>query len=125
MKKVTCPYCGSEAELVDSKIIYGRSYGMIYLCSNYPACEALVGAHKQSLKPLGRLANAELRSLRKKAHRFFDPLWKSGRMPREKAYAWLGKQMGIPKKLTHIAYFDEEQCRKVISICMDHRNCLL
>lgn len=27
-----CPYCGKPTEYVDSSIIYGRSYGMIYLC---------------------------------------------------------------------------------------------
>ena len=26
-----CPYCGKPTEYVDSSIIYGRSYGMIYL----------------------------------------------------------------------------------------------
>lgn len=27
-----CPYCGNRTEYVDSSVIYGRSYGMIYLC---------------------------------------------------------------------------------------------
>ena len=26
-----CPYCGKPTEFVDSSVIYGRSYGMIYL----------------------------------------------------------------------------------------------
>ena len=59
MRKVYCDYCGREAEFVDSKIIYGRSYGKIYLCRN---CMAYVGVHKGTDKPLGRLANAELRN---------------------------------------------------------------
>ena len=32
MRNVYCPYCGRQAEYVDSKVIYGRSYGMAYLC---------------------------------------------------------------------------------------------
>ena len=66
MRKVYCDYCGRETEYVDSKVIYGKSYGKIYLCRN---CMAYVGVHKGTDKPLGRLANAELRNW-KKAARF-------------------------------------------------------
>lgn len=38
-----CPYCGKPTEFVDSSVIYGRSYGMIYLCRD---CRAYVGVHK-------------------------------------------------------------------------------
>ena len=38
-----CPYCGNRTEYVDSSVIYGRSYGMIYLCWD---CMAYVGVHK-------------------------------------------------------------------------------
>lgn len=34
MRKVYCDYCGRETEYVDSKVIYGKSYGKIYLCRN-------------------------------------------------------------------------------------------
>lgn len=70
MRKVHCDYCGRRAEYVDSKVIYGKSYGMIYLCRN---CMAYVGVHKGSDKPLGRLANAQLRHWKKEAHAAFDP----------------------------------------------------
>ena len=76
MRKVYCDYCGRETEYVDSKVIYGKSYGKIYLCRN---CMAYVGVHKGTDKPLGRLANAELRNWKKAAHAVFDPLWKYGR----------------------------------------------
>ena len=52
MRKVYCDYCGRQAEYVDSKIVYGKSYGMMYLCRN---CMAYVGVHKGTDKPLGRL----------------------------------------------------------------------
>ena len=64
MRKVYCDYCGRQAEYVDSKVIYGKSYGMMYLCRN---CMAYVGVHKGTDKPLGRLANAELRYWKKAA----------------------------------------------------------
>lgn len=115
MKKVFCDYCGRRAEYVDSKIIYGKSYGMIYLCRN---CMAYVGVHKGTDKPLGRLANAELRRWKKEAHAAFDPLWQRGRFRgrRNDAYRWLAEQMGIPVEETHIGMFDVEQCRRAIQI---------
>ena len=87
MRKVYCDYCGRQAEYVDSKVIYGKSYGMMYLCRN---CMAYVGVHKGTDKPLGRLANAELRYWKKRAHAVFDPLWQRGRFRghRNAAYGW-------------------------------------
>ncbi|WP_278247013.1 zinc-finger-containing protein [Agathobaculum desmolans] len=76
MKDVICNYCGRKAELVDSKVIYGTSYGMMYLCRR---CNAYVGCHKGTDRPLGRLADAELRYWKKAAHAVFDPLWRQGR----------------------------------------------
>ena len=105
MRKVYCDYCGRETEYVDSKVIYGKSYGKIYLCRN---CMAYVGVHKGTDKPLGRLANAELRNWKKAAHAVFDPLWKYGRFRghRNAAYAWLAQKMGLPVEKTHIGMFD-------------------
>ena len=63
-----CPYCGNNSEYIDSSFIYGKSYGMIYLCR---PCEAYVGVHKGTDKALGRLANKELRESKKEAHFYF------------------------------------------------------
>lgn len=115
-KTVYCDYCGRRAEYVDSKIIYGKSYGMIYLCRN---CMAYVGVHKGTSTPLGRLANAELRHWKMHAHAVFDPLWQYGRFKgrRNAAYAWLSQQMGLPIQRTHIGMFDVQQCKQVVEIC--------
>jgi len=116
MKNIHCDYCGTLVEFVDSKVIYGKSYGMIYLC---PDCGAYVGVHKGTDKPLGRLANAELREWKKAAHKVFDPLWQQGpfRGKRNAAYRWLAKQLQLPVEKTHIGMFDVEECKKVIKIC--------
>lgn len=112
MQIVYCPYCGCQAEFVDSSVVYhGRSYGMVYLCR---PCDAYVGTHKSTDKPLGRLANACLREKRKAAHQAFDRIWKAGYMPRSAAYGWLSKNMGLSVKDTHIGMFDELQCDAVI-----------
>ena len=115
MKNVNCPYCGQRAEYVDSRVIYGRSYGMVYLCR---PCDAYVGTHKGTDRPLGRLANEELRRWRNRAHALFDPLWRHGRYKgrRGAAYQWLANQMGLTKNETHIAMFDVKQCKRVVGI---------
>lgn len=115
MKPKICPFCYSSVSLVDSINVYGRSYGLIYLCDSFPKCDARVGCHSGTVTPLGTLANSELRQWRNKAHSKFDPLWKLGKMSRHAAYKWLSQQMGLPKSQTHIGMFDKEQCQKVIA----------
>jgi len=114
---VTCPYCNKKAELVDSSVVYGRSYGMIYLCKCVPSW-AYVGCHKGSSKPLGRLADKQLREYKKKVHAAFDPIWKSGDMRRPEAYEWLAKEMNIPKKECHVGMFDVERCQVALLVIM-------
>lgn len=110
-----CPYCGNEPEYVDSRVIYGKSYGMIYLCR---PCDAYVGVHHGTTKaPLGRLANKRLRSLKKKAHKYFDKIWKNKLMSRTEAYTWLAGRLCIPKNECHIGMFDEYLCEKTIKFC--------
>lgn len=105
-----CPYCNKEAEYIDSKYYYsnGKSYGMMYLCR---PCDAYVGTHKNSGKPLGTMANKELRELRKKCHLLFDPLWKSGMMTRKQAYKYLEDNTGVK----HIAWADEDDCNVILN----------
>lgn len=116
MRNVKCDYCGTPAKFVDSKVIYGRSYGMMYLCPN---CRAYVGVHKGTDIPLGRLADAELRKWKNAAHKAFDYLWQCGPFFRRRndAYKWLSIQMHLPIRKTHIGMFDVEQCKTVIKIC--------
>jgi hypothetical protein len=113
MKTVICPYCGRTAEYVDSKVVYGRSYGMIYLCR---PCNAYVGVHKGTDVPLGRIADSALRKWKNAAHAAFDPLWQSGKYTRHGAYAWLSKQLGISRKKTHIGKFDIDLCKRTVEL---------
>lgn len=126
-----CPYCGSEVKLTDSAIIYnGRSYGMAYVCSRFPKCDAYVGCHKGTDKPLGRLANAELRQAKSNAHQLFDALWKRKikkdqcrkKDARSLGYKWLAKSMGLRYKDCHIGMFDVDKCNQVINLCMPFFN---
>lgn len=122
--EVTCPYCQKPAACVDSKAVYSRSYGMIWHCA---PCKAWVGCHKNSKtnKPLGRLANAELRDWKKRAHAAFDPMWEAKMRrdgctkgeARNAGYEWLAKQLGIPLAEMHIGMLDIDMCKRVVEVC--------
>lgn len=117
-----CPYCEAKSEYIDSSYIYGKSYGMVFICK---PCDAYVGVHhKTSKRSLGRLANKELREWKKKAHEYFDKLWRKGLIEdrkkhevRNAAYKWLSKELGIELKYCHIGMFDIEFCKKTIEKC--------
>ena len=113
-KPTICRYCGGKVILTDSSKIYGKDYGDIYLCT---ICNAFVGVHKGSGKPLGTLANSILRTKRKETHEVFDKFWKDNHMSRTEGYKWLSEKMGLPFKSTHIGYFEIEECQKVIELC--------
>jgi hypothetical protein len=108
-----CPYCGKPTEFVDSACIYGRSYGMIYLCR---PCHAFVGVHKGTDIALGRLADSNLRHWKKRAHSAFDLLWKTGQMTRHEAYRWLAEGLEKAVKDAHIGMFDENECKTVVNM---------
>ena len=109
-----CIYCNSPVLFTDSKIVYGTSYGNIYVCS---LCDAHVGIHKETDEPLGRLADAELRHWKKEAHDAFDQLWKgkSKIMKRPEAYKIMGSLMKLDPDFCHIGMFNEEQCQELIN----------
>lgn len=123
-----CQYCGSRAEQDNGTRIYGRNMSKTFwVCEKYPECDAYVGCypHGSGMKPLGSLANLELRTWRKRAHAVFDPLWredisKSGTskgVARRKAYAWLAKSLGIEIDDCHIGHFDIAACQRVVELC--------
>ena len=109
-----CPYCGKESELIDSAEIYGESYGAMYICRG---CNAYVGCYSGTTTALGRLADADLRKAKMRAHHYLDQLWKDRRHRRYSTYTWLSKQLGIPRELTHVGMSDIEQCRRIAEIC--------
>lgn len=112
-----CPYCGERAVLHDSTIVYnGQSFGKVWVCWNYPDCDAYVGVHKEGKYqncPLGRLANLELRKAKVAAHGSLDHLWKSRLMERKAVYAWLQKATGLSAEDCHIGEMDVQMCYHV------------
>jgi hypothetical protein len=117
-----CQYCNKEAIWVENKEVYGHNYGksyMIWLCKG---CDAYVGCHNNTQKPLGMLANKELRLARKTAKDLFIKQkigdWHAVKNNvKNEAYKWLAEQLGLEKKYTHFGMFDLKTCNKVIELC--------
>jgi zinc-finger-containing domain len=110
-KGKVCPYCKQPSEFVNSRVIYGRDYGMIYLCK---PCGAYVGVHKNTNEALGRLANSDLRYWKKEAHAYFDLIWIHKFLTRSEAYSWLSTKLNLPAEYTHIGMFSVKTCKDVV-----------
>ena len=120
MNPPICPYCEKPARLTRGFHVYPGHKKLADLrfwrCE---ACDAHVGCHPggSGCRPLGSLANAELRRLRQKAHAAFDPIWKSAGLSRNEAYQWLGGALGIKKNDCHIGSFNADQCQRTLAEC--------
>lgn len=115
--EVVCDYCGSETPRVKGNIIYPHRPDLFdrdfYYCE---PCKAWVGTHKGTYRPLGRLANAELRLWKVAAHAKFDLLWKVGGYDRSGAYRFLANLLQISLEECHIGMMSVEQCKKVVEL---------
>jgi hypothetical protein len=113
-----CPYCRTPSALVTGREVYPHRRDLhelpFYQCA---PCDARVGCHPGTTRALGRLANAELRTLRSAAHAAFDPIWKTGKMSRTSAYKWLATQLQSPNGIVHIGEMNEAECQQVIEVC--------
>ncbi len=130
---VICPYCSKQATYVNSYTVYGADYGMVYLCKG---CDAYTGCKTGTDKPLGRLANKELRNKKKEAHKYFDAIWKEKLKrrriergeeyqeiyARSSGYKWLSTQLNITFKECNLGLFDIDMCQKVVDICKPYAN---
>lgn len=132
MTKLLCPGCQREAELTDGAEVYPHRLDLsakkFWICR---PCGACVGCHPGTTRPLGMLANAELRRARMLLHnRMLDPLWQTAdqydgyapederarkkirRRARERVYKYLANRLGLPREETHTGLFDLETCRR-------------
>ena len=75
-----------------------------------------MGCHKGTDKALGRIADKYLRELKRQAHESFDRIWNEGYIKRNEAYRLLSEALGLPVEQTHIGMFDEDLCRRTISL---------
>lgn len=122
-----CRYCGGTVRLVPANMVYGAAAAkrlklekeMFYQCQS---CNARVGCHRGSKRPLGNLANEVLRLKRMETHQVYDAFWKSKGMTRTQAYKWLAERMQIPEQQAHIGSFEMDQCQRVIDLCREYED---
>jgi len=118
---VTCQYCEQPAKQVHGDVIYPYNDNKelhekkFWYCE---PCDAYVGCHPSG-KPLGLLANFDLRTARIKAHYAFDRLWRCGGMTRDEAYSWLSDALVLDSRSCHIAKMDEAECKEVVRVCKE------
>lgn len=125
MTPPVCPYCQKPTVLVGGSVIYPHrtdlDHKQFWLCR---PCDAYVGCHKGTDKPLGTPANAVVRHARMKAHDAFDLLWQSGRMKRSEAYVWIRRKLGVFKDV-HIGQSDVNTCLSIIAFVKDELGALV
>ena len=118
---IHCPYCGAPAVCRPASTVYGTGTidpkGYLYLCSNWPSCDAYVGAHRKDRRPMGTLANGELRHKRILAHRALKKLQMDRHMDKWAAYIWLQANLKLDESHAHIGMFSGQMCDQVISLC--------
>lgn len=122
--RILCDYCEMPAQLMEdsSPLYHGVNYGPAWVC---PLGCGWVGCHKGTCKPLGRIANKELRRAKMDAHAAFDRLWQakwrkercSKKHARGAGYQWLAVQLGIDQAVCHIGMMNVAMCRRVVEVC--------
>lgn len=112
MQIVNCSYCNQKAQLLSGDQVYNGRWDLankwFYVCK---PCDARVGCHPKTKKPLGTLAKKHLRDLRMQAHDAFDVIWRGTKVKRGHAYhllATLFKQSSV-----HISHMTEDEAKLV------------
>lgn len=113
-----CPFCSSEVVLTSNKEIYGKEFGngKCYLCRK---CKASVGTHNGTTRPLGILANREMKILKKTCHDLFDITWKNKILNRTEAYKRLARSLGIKQEDCHFGHFEIDMLINAIKVLSD------
>jgi hypothetical protein len=111
-----CPYCAGAVQIVSNSLIYGREVGEWPWAYRCEGCGASVGMHPFTNIPLGTLADARTRVARRRAKAEFTWMYERVGMTRSDAYVWLARQLARPVGETHIAWFDEATCQRVVEV---------
>lgn len=106
MSTFTCPNCDGNLVLK-----YG-TFGAFFGCSNYPECDTTDKVDSFGL-PYGKPSNKELRMMRYQVNILYNSLWKSGKMAKKAARAWLAKELGINSSISEM---DIATCQRVVTL---------
>lgn len=125
--KIFCVECDKNVEpkVVSGSMVYPNSpklaHDRFWMCNH---CKNFIGCHKNAnknkMKPLGVIANKELKQARIKIHQLIDPIWQNDKMKRGEVYAIISKELGYTYHTGELRSLDE--ARKVWSIAAELHN---
>lgn len=114
MGKIYCCECKKDIQpwrCYGSKVYPNREdlkSLVFWLCGT---CNNFVGSHKNCKKgnerPLGVIANKEIKNARQHIHKILDPLWKDGKYLRKEVYSIISKKIGKEYHTAEIRTLDE------------------
>lgn len=119
-------YCCGCSRDVCARLTNGREiYPSRMDLQNLPfwkcdSCKNYVGCHhktKHRTRPLGVIANKEIKRARKHIHAILDPLWLAGKYKRKEIYKKLGERLGYEYRTAEIRCIDE--ARKIYKILIE------
>ena len=103
---VICPSCNVRAELH----LFPQN---IFVC---PKCQASIGAHTDTLAPMGYPADKETRKLRYEAHNMLNNTSKVLDMSKEESYKWLSRKLNVPFDDCHFGMMSIDNLHKAIHL---------
>ncbi|WP_374347981.1 zinc-finger-containing protein [Chitinimonas sp.] len=119
-----CPYCGQRTQLLTFQEVHPNLTSthprLYYRCT---PCDAHISCDPQTLKPLGRLANPELRRIKRRLHYAFDALWKGPQstLSRSAAHHLLAQLLAVSPEACSISWFDIAQCERALQVLRTHQ----
>jgi hypothetical protein len=93
-----------------------NNWPFIWYCND---CGASVGCHVGTNEPLGPMALARIRLLRRLAHVAFDDVWLCGFMSRARAKRWAKDKLNLATDF-HISSLTFDQLKQVIKFSEDY-----
>lgn len=121
--EIYCCECKNNVvpRLTNGKEVYPHRYDLYHLpfwicdkCSNFVGCHHKT---KQRTKPLGFIANKEIKLSRTHIHKLIDPIWKKGRISRKELYEKISESVGYRFHTGEIKSID--QAREIYLSCME------
>jgi hypothetical protein len=113
--KIYCIECADdvEARLTNGGEVYPHRKDLsiqgFWICDK---CKNFVGTHYKSntpTRPLGVIANQEVKNERIKIHAKLDPLWRSGVYDRKSLYRQISDMIGRPFHTSDVRSVEEAQ----------------
>jgi hypothetical protein len=128
--KIFCVECDKKItpRLVYGNVVYPKSpklahkrFWQCVSCKNFVGCHE--NANKNKMRPLGVIANRELKQARIAIHNVIDPIWRNGKLTRSEIYASLGRELGYPYHTGELRSMEE--ARRVYKLVAEIHNSVI